>query len=91
MKCNIPYEELKKDAYSRLDLFDSRTVDEKNYFKKSDIEAGLQGYRTMAFTCNIDYIKKISGIDIQRNERNGRPQALHLEIARDTRDRGYEV
>ena len=87
MKCNIPYEELEKDAYSLLDLFDSRTVDEKNHFKKSDIEAGLQGYRKMAFTCNIDYIKKISGIDIQRNvRRNFMDQADHLDIARYKRD-----
>ncbi|WP_126940036.1 hypothetical protein [Veillonella sp. VA142] len=90
MKCAIPYEELRKDAFSLLNIFDGRTLVESNHFTETDIEAGLLGYRTRAFRCTIDYIKKVSGIAITKNKRNFRRQSVHLKIARYARDVNME-
>lgn len=90
MKCEIPYEELRQDAFSLLNIFDGRTMIESNHFTEADIEAGLLGYRTRAFTCTIDFIKKVSGIAITKNKRNFRKQSVHLKVARYSRDINME-
>lgn len=89
IKCNIPYEELEKDAYSFLDMFDAMSVSEKNPFRIEDVEAALDIYRSKGdglYTYPITYIEKHSGMTMPRNKRNGRTQAKHLEIARHNRD-----
>ena len=86
MKCNIPFDELKADAEALLPLFDKRTTDESNHFSLDDIDAGLKGYRTRAFTCTIDFIERVAGIQIKRNKRNYKKQKDHLFIARGIRD-----
>lgn len=86
MKCNIPFDELKADAEALLPLFDKRTTDESNHFSMDDIDAGLKGYRTRAFTCTINFIERVAGIQIKRNKRNYKKQKDHLFIARGIRD-----
>ena len=41
-KCNIPTDEVRKDAWKFYDLLESRTDDELNHFKRSDVTAALR-------------------------------------------------
>lgn len=89
IKCDIGYEELKKDAYSFLDPFDAMTDDPANPFRIEDVEAALDIYRAKGdslFTYPLTYIEKHSGMVIPRNKRNGRTQEKHLQGARAIRD-----
>lgn len=87
IKCNVPYEKLKADAYSLLDEFDGRTDDETNHFLISDINQALRAYRNKIYaTYPISSIEYFSGIKINRNKRNWQKQAFHLEEARAIRD-----
>jgi len=86
MKCNIPYDELKKDAYSLLEPYDEMTDKEDNHFTKDDIETALQVYHEGANNYPRDLIGKFAGIPIKVNKRNYRTQSEHLKMARFVRD-----
>lgn len=89
VKCDIEYDELKRDAYSFLDPFDAMTVDAKNPFRIEDVEAALDIWRSKGDNLNtypITYLEKHSGIEIPRNKRNGRKQADHVKMMNFIRD-----
>lgn len=87
IKCDIPFEKLKDDAYSLLDTFDGRTDDETNHFHASDIAQAIKAYRNKAYaTFPIGSIEYFSGLRVNRNRRHGQKQADHLEEARAIRD-----
>ena len=86
VKCNIAEDELRKDAYSLLDYMNSL----QNDFTQDDIEAALNFYQESYITFPRDEIKKISGLDMPVNRRNGRKQDVHLELARFARDLNYK-
>lgn len=79
-KCGIPFEEVKAKAFELIPFLDSINPDEP--FTKNDCLSALECYDTRYCTFPIDDIIKISGIDIEKNKRNGRKQDLHLRIAR---------
>lgn len=79
-KCNIPKEELEKDAFELLERMDRLTTRENNKFDEEDILSALEMYNDNYFTFPIDTIKKISAIDIQKNKRNFRTRKKHLEL-----------
>lgn len=83
IKCNIDEEELTSDIYSYLERFDSISDSEDNRFTEKDVIDALQAFwdRDLV-TYPIGSIAYNSGIPIERNKRNGRPQKLHLERAR---------
>ena len=88
LKCDVPFDELRRDAYGLLDTFESRTTEETNHFKASDIDTALLAYR------DVDNVKTTaqqtayySGLEIKKRGRdNPLPQAEHLELARTSRD-----
>lgn len=85
IKCDIPYEELEKDAYSYFEQFEDLTVAEKNHFRIKDVEDALSIYRARNERLNfysIAWIEKYCGFEIPRNKRNYRKQKEHLVIAR---------
>ncbi|ACZ01942.1 hypothetical protein CEP89_00020 (plasmid) [Streptobacillus moniliformis] len=82
IKCNIDYEELKKDSYSLLAPMENLTMNEDNHFTKEDIEDSLKAFRENYSTFPRKDIEKITGIIIPPNKRNGRKQKEHLLRAR---------
>lgn len=81
-KCNIPYEELKKDAYSFLEEMEQKTVNQDNHFTEEDIEDALRAYKESYTTFPRKDIERITGLSIPANKRNGRKQEVHLYLAR---------
>ncbi len=78
-KCGIPYKQVKEDAFSLLPRFSSMSVE--NEFTADDVAAALQAYRAeKSAKTPIDFISRISGIEIPRNKRNGRTRKEHLTI-----------
>lgn len=82
VKCDVSYDELVKDMESVFDTL--KSIAYENEFTQRDIDSALEMYDKAYYCFTIDDISKLSGIPIQKNRRNGRPQKLHLAIARDT-------
>ena len=92
IKCGIPRDKLEADAYGLIPLMNSKG----DAFTEDDVLAALEAYNDSYITYPIDVISLRTGIPIQKNKRNGRKQALHLRLARASRDilceeRGKEV
>lgn len=85
-KCNIPYEELKKDAYSFLEEMEQKTVNQDNHFTEEDIEDALRAYKESYITFPRKDIERITGLSIPANKRNYQKQVYHLEEIRAIRD-----
>lgn len=81
-KCSIDEDELQKDAYSLLDLYDAMSIEEINRFTEDDIQCALEMYNEDYVTFPRDDIAKISGLTIEKNKRNGRKQKDHLKRCR---------
>lgn len=91
-KCGISRDNLEADAYGLIPLLNSKG----DAFTEDDVLAALEAYNDSYITYPIDAISLRTGIPIQKNKRNGRKQALHLRLARASRDilceeRGKEV
>lgn len=86
-KCKIPFDEAMEDAMSYLGQFDALTKTEDNHFTEEDIKAASKAYHDNS--CKFP-IKKIEALTLFRidspSRRNGRKQAMHLRLARATRD-----
>lgn len=84
LKCDVPWEELRQDAYSLLSEFDSKTTDETNHFTVSDIDQALKAYRQPNYhRFTTKQVAYFSGLHIERNQtRKGRSQKEHLARAR---------
>ena len=83
LKCDVPYDELKRDAYGLYDAFEGRTNSEDNHFLRSDIAQALRVYRQPGYvTFPNASISYFSGLRIEPNRRNGRDQKTHLRRAR---------
>ncbi len=83
-KCEIPYEELEKDAFDLLPFLNS--LNNKEPFTKVDILSALNSYSEEFKTFPRKDIEKITAIEIPKNKRNGQKQNEHLEEARAIRD-----
>lgn len=83
-KCNIDYEELKRDAYSLLEYMESLTTDPHNHFKKTDVKDALSAYRESSRLYKRWILEKLTAIPMPPNKRNYRKQKVHLKIARNT-------
>lgn len=74
-KCNLPEEELRKDAYSLLPLFESRTVSADNHFTKHDIEDALSATESNDYShMSVKKIELLSGVDYPRRKKSDRKQ-----------------
>ncbi|CAM3753862.1 HTH domain-containing protein [Erysipelothrix urinaevulpis] len=84
VKCDIPFEELEKDAYSLIPDLNNIRPDEP--FTKHDVDSALKAYDPSYKNFPRADIEKITSISIPENKRNYRTQVQHLQIARATRD-----
>lgn len=78
-KCGISKQELEKDAFEMFDTLFYRGVRPDNPFTKEDIKAALRAYDDNYITYPIDTIVHRTGIFIEKNKRNGRSRALHVQ------------
>lgn len=80
VKSGVSKEQVKKDALELLPILNGMSDTEP--FTRNDINSALECFDERYITFPIDDISKISGIDIEKNKRNGRNQILHLRGAR---------
>lgn len=78
-KCDVDRNELRRDAYSLLPMFDSLSPNENERFTERDIESALRGYEDRYQMMSRDAISRFSAIEIRPCRRNGRSRADHLE------------
>lgn len=83
MKCDIPEDELRADAFSFIPILN---FDDDHPFTEDDVIKALEVYNENYCTFPRYDIEKISGLPIPKNKRNGRKQSLHLKLARSNRD-----
>ena len=84
VKCGIPFDEVKKDAYRLMPMMNM--IEHDKPFTKGDVKSALECYEPQFATFPIKDISKLSGIPIEKNKRNGRNQKKHLQGARAIRD-----
>ena len=84
VKCNVPYEQVKKDAYDFIPFLNG--INPAEPFTASDVESALECYDHRYCTFPIKDMAVISAIPIKRNRRNGRDQKTHMKIIRGIRD-----
>lgn len=77
LKCDIPYEEVKADAYSFLEEMESKTGNQDNHFTEEDIEDALKAYKESYMTFPRKDIEIVTGILIPPNKRNYQKQKDH--------------
>ena len=83
VKCNIPQEELERDCFSLMGLFESRTDSDTNHFTEKDVISALQSFEDKGVvTYPLNSIVNRSGIHVDRNKRNFRKQKQHCEVMR---------
>lgn len=85
-KCNVPFEEVKKDALDLVPRMDALTGRTERHFTKQDALDALKAYKESAETYPIKIISDRTGLHIERNKRNWQKQIDHLEEARAIRD-----
>ena len=88
IKCDVPEEELKRDALELVPILDrlSNDTDPKSRFTEEDALCALHGYRENFKTWGRDKLALVSAIPMPPNKRNYLTQREHLEIARGIRD-----
>lgn len=78
-KCGISREELESYAFELEKEFDKLTTRKNNKFTKEDILAALEMYNDNYIRFPINSITSLTNIPIEKNKRNGRKQAAHIE------------
>lgn len=85
-KCDIPYEQIKKDALELVPFLEGLTDDETNHFTEQDVLDALTFYRNnkkeVTYKLTRKRIQELSKIYINKNKRNYRKQEQHLAGAR---------
>lgn len=85
VKCNISEDELRRDAYSLLEIFDDMSYDNSNRFTEDDVISALEMYNENYVRFPRDDIAKYSGIPIPANKRNWRKQEAHVHYMNNQR------
>lgn len=81
-KCGVGREELEEDAFRIMHHFEGMTDNDNNHFDEDDVMDALEAYNDRYITYPINSISYLTDIPIEKNKRNGRKQAVHLERAR---------
>lgn len=90
VKCDIPQEELEEDCFKLMKILDEKSDKPENRFTEKDVLDALQAFEDKSLvTYPVTSIQNRSGIDIPKNKRNGRPQAVHLARARAVQEIDY--
>lgn len=84
IKCGVSREEVEQDAQKLKPFFN--TIKPEEPFTDDDIANAMRCYDKNYATFPRETLSKISGIEIKPQRRNGRPQELHLKIARSTQE-----
>ena len=84
IKCDVPYEELKKDAFDLQDIMNHNAPN--NPFTDDDIYSALEMYQECYKSFPRDEIAHISALPITVNKRNGRKQSDHIKLMNFVRD-----
>lgn len=84
-KCGVPRETLEEDAYGLIPFMNTKGDE----FTEDDVMHALEAYTDSYATYPIDIIVWRTGIQIEKNKRNFRKQALHLERARAVQNIDY--
>lgn len=84
IKCDVPEEELKRDALALVPILDklSDDADPKSRFTEEDALCALHGYRDNFKTWGRDKLALVSAIPMPANKRNYRTRVEHLKGAR---------
>lgn len=85
-KCNVPFETLKRDALELVPRMEALTGNTGRHFSVQDALDALKAYKESSETYPRQLVEDRSGLRIEPNKRNGRPQDLHLKLARGSRD-----
>ena len=80
VKSGISEEEVRSDAMGLIPFMNDIYPEES--FTETDVESALECYDERYCTFPIEDISKLSGIQIQKNKRNGLKQSQHLYLAR---------
>lgn len=88
VKCSVPYEKVKEDAYNLIPVLNGINPDKP--FDEADVDSALECYEDRYCTFPIRDIESISAIQIKRNKRNYRPQKEHMKVITAIRDVLYE-
>lgn len=89
-KCGISREELEKDAFSLIDLFDTQSpADGSNSFDEADVIKALDAFDARYISFPRDTISLLSGIELIPNKRNHRKREIHLARARAVQEIDY--
>ena len=83
VKCGIPFEEVKKDAYDLIPFLNS--LKENEPFTESDVNSALECYDSNYVTFPLQDISKLTAITIQHRKRNGRRLEAHIKMVNATR------
>jgi hypothetical protein len=79
IKCDVPREKVEEDCFKIKEHFDKLSISEKNRFTDYDVMCALQSYDdAKLITYPANSIMHRSGIEFEKNKRNGRKQADHL-------------
>lgn len=85
-KCNVPFDTLKRDALELVPRMEALTGNTGRHFSVQDALDALKAYKESSEAYPRQLIEDRSGLRIEPNKRNGRPQDLHLKLARGSRD-----
>lgn len=85
-KCDVPFDEVRTDAYNLVPLLEFYSSDEHNPFTKDDADSALKAYYKDYSKISVDTIERLTAMRVDRTRRNGQKQKDHLEIARAIRD-----
>lgn len=86
VKCDITQEELERDCFALMEVFESRTDKETNHFTEKDVISALQAYQDKGVvTYPVNSIANRSGLEMPKNKRNGRKRETHIKIVNNTR------
>lgn len=82
LKCGVPEQQIKHDAYSFFGHLESLTEDEDNHFTKSDIQDAFKALKAdnklLSTIASRAWIEKSTKVHITPNKRNGRKQKDHV-------------
>lgn len=86
VKCDVPYERLRNDAYELIPFMNSLKPEKP--FTADDVKVALECYDLRYKTFPLKDISKIAGISIEKNKRNGRKRKEHLQADYWKNDKG---
>ena len=87
MKCDVPYEELERDAYALVPVLDELTEEPDNHFTEYDVECALSAYGDEELIeWKPETISRKTKIPIPKNKRNGRNRDQHVKVMNAVRD-----